>query len=281
MFRPGIYQAPRTTLRHYPLLAAVLTVAALAAGAATFTLPSHPRAVAHHVTANRAARRGPPDFYLDVKRARAGQVRAVLAASVTPTTYTVRPGDTLSQIANREYGHASLWPSLWWVNRREVPNPAALKTGTVLNLSDWHPGKPWLLRAAIAAIPRPPVRHPASLATPASQGGSSPSASSPAPAAPAYSGGSLQGYAQSLFGSQYSCAAAIIERESGWNVYATNPTSGAYGIPQALPGSKMASAGADWATNGDTQLRWMKGYVDSAYGGACAAWSHWQGAGSY
>jgi soluble lytic murein transglycosylase-like protein len=102
-----------------------------------------------------------------------------------------------------------------------------------------------------------------------------PASSAPTPA------GSLQQYAMSIFGSQYSCAAAIIDRESGWNVYAQNPYSGAYGIPQALPGSKMASAGADWATNGDTQLRWMLSYVNGTYGGACAAWSFWQANGSY
>jgi hypothetical protein len=63
-------------------------------------------------------------------------------------------------------------------------------------------------------------------------------------------------------------------RESGWNVYADNPTSDAYGIPQALPGSKMASAGTDWATNPVTQLRWMHGYVNGRYGGFCQALQH-------
>jgi cell wall-associated NlpC family hydrolase len=93
--------------------------------------------------------------------------------------------------------------------------------------------------------------------------------------------GGIQGIAQGIFGSQYSCAANIIQNESGWDPRATNPSSGAYGLPQALPGNKMASAGADWATNPTTQLRWMKSYVDSVYGGACAAWAHWQGAQSY
>jgi hypothetical protein len=82
--------------------------------------------------------------------------------------------------------------------------------------------------------------------------------------------------AQSIFGSQFSCIDALITRESGWRVNATNPSSGAYGLPQALPGSKMASAGADWRTNPVTQLRWMKSYVDGRYGGACGAWNFWQ-----
>jgi len=101
------------------------------------------------------------------------------------------------------------------------------------------------------------------------------------PPPPAPAAGSLQAYAQGLFGSQYSCAASIIAVESGWDVYATNPQSGAYGIPQALPGSKMASAGADWQTDGDTQLRWMQGYVDATYGGACNAWAHEEADGWY
>jgi hypothetical protein len=66
------------------------------------------------------------------------------------------------------------------------------------------------------------------------------------------------------------CLSRLIGRESGWNVYATNPSSGAYGLPQALPGSKMASAGPDWRTNPATQIRWMLGYVRH-YGGSCGA----------
>jgi hypothetical protein len=63
-------------------------------------------------------------------------------------------------------------------------------------------------------------------------------------------------------------------RESGWNKYATNPYSGAYGIPQAVPGSKMASAGPDWRTNATTQIRWGLGYIKSRYGRPRVAWDH-------
>ncbi|MEU0912172.1 hypothetical protein [Streptomyces althioticus] len=88
--------------------------------------------------------------------------------------------------------------------------------------------------------------------------------------------GSPRDIARQIFGSQFSCADALIQKESSWNVQATNPSSGAYGLPQALPGSKMASAGSDWQTNPATQLRWMKSYVDSRYGGICGAWNHSQ-----
>ncbi len=71
---------------------------------------------------------------------------------------------------------------------------------------------------------------------------------------------------------QYACYNAIIMRESKWDPYADNPYSSAYGIPQALPGSKMASFGADWRTNPVTQIRWGLDYVDQRYGTPCSAW---------
>ena len=74
--------------------------------------------------------------------------------------------------------------------------------------------------------------------------------------------------------SEYRCLHALWMRESRWNHVAENPSSGAYGIPQALPGSKMASAGDDWATNPETQIRWGLGYIDARYGSPCAAWEH-------
>jgi hypothetical protein len=70
-------------------------------------------------------------------------------------------------------------------------------------------------------------------------------------------------------------------RESGWNKYAENPYSGAYGIPQALPGSKMASAGNHWRTNATTQIRWGLRYIKSRYGRPRAAWNHSQAYGWY
>lgn len=77
-------------------------------------------------------------------------------------------------------------------------------------------------------------------------------------------------------GSEMSCLDSLWSKESGWQVNADNPTSSAYGIPQALPGSKMASAGADWATNPATQIEWGLGYIEDRYGSPCAAWGHSQ-----
>jgi hypothetical protein len=81
--------------------------------------------------------------------------------------------------------------------------------------------------------------------------------------------------------SQWSCLYDLWERESTWNVYAENAASGAYGIPQSLPGSKMASAGSDWQTNAATQIRWGLGYIKSVYGTPCGAWGHEESSGFY
>ncbi|AXI79233.1 aggregation-promoting factor C-terminal-like domain-containing protein [Peterkaempfera bronchialis] len=89
--------------------------------------------------------------------------------------------------------------------------------------------------------------------------------------------GSVQALARSIVGDgQFQCFSAIVERESGWDYTATNASSGAYGLVQALPGSKMASAGADWRTNPATQIKWGLNYMNSRYGSPCGAWSFWQ-----
>lgn len=79
---------------------------------------------------------------------------------------------------------------------------------------------------------------------------------------------------------EFSCVSSLWGKESGWNVHAANP-SGAYGIPQALPGSKMSTVGADWRDNPATQIAWGLSYIDSTYGTPCAAWSAFQDKGWY
>jgi hypothetical protein len=98
--------------------------------------------------------------------------------------------------------------------------------------------------------------------------------------------GSAQQIALGMLGSygwpsgQFSCLVSLWNRESGWNVTASN-SSGAYGIPQALPADKMASAGPDWQTDAATQIRWGLGYIKSLYGSPCGAWSHEEADGWY
>jgi hypothetical protein len=86
--------------------------------------------------------------------------------------------------------------------------------------------------------------------------------------------------AEGMGNDQYSCLVSLWNRESHWRVDAENP-DGAYGIPQALPGSKMASAGPDWQTNATTQIMWGLGYIKARYGTPCGAWAHSQATGWY
>ena len=81
--------------------------------------------------------------------------------------------------------------------------------------------------------------------------------------------------------SQFSCLNSLWTRESNWLYTATNPSSGAYGIPQSLPASKMASAGVDYRTNPVTQIKWGLGYIKQVYGTPCGAWAHSQSTGWY
>ncbi|HZF87590.1 transglycosylase SLT domain-containing protein [Streptomyces sp.] len=82
--------------------------------------------------------------------------------------------------------------------------------------------------------------------------------------------------AQMVPGDQFQCFSNIVDHESDWNYRAVNPSSGAYGLFQALPGTKMASAGADWQTNPATQIKWGLNYMNERYGSPCGAWSFWQ-----
>jgi len=120
------------------------------------------------------------------------------------------------------------------------------------------------------------------IANPPPATGGSPFVSAGPPPDPA----SAQGIAYSLlsaygFGTdQWGCLDALWNQESGWRYNAEN-ASGAYGIPQALPGSKMASAGPDWQTNPTTQIKWGLGYIQERYGTPCAAWANEQAYGWY
>ncbi|MFB7474460.1 transglycosylase SLT domain-containing protein [Kitasatospora sp. NPDC056184] len=82
--------------------------------------------------------------------------------------------------------------------------------------------------------------------------------------------------AQIVPANQLNSFSQIIAHESSWNVTATNPSSGAYGLAQALPGSKMATHGADWKTNPTTQIRWALDYMNDRYGSPNNAWAFWQ-----
>ncbi|MFF7452464.1 MULTISPECIES: transglycosylase SLT domain-containing protein [unclassified Streptomyces] len=101
--------------------------------------------------------------------------------------------------------------------------------------------------------------------------------SSSFPVQSSYTVDQIQAMARQMVPSgQWTCFSNIVDHESSWNYRAVNASSGAYGLFQALPGSKMSSVGADWQTNPATQIKWGLNYMDSRYGSPCEAWSFWQ-----
>jgi hypothetical protein len=133
---------------------------------------------------------------------------------------------------------------------------------------------------------RPATSAPGS-ATPAGGAASGTPAAGTAPPASPPDAGTAQSIAYKMLPSfgfnaqtQFGCLDDIWSRESGWRYNAEN-ASGAYGIPQALPGSKMASSGSDWLTNPATQINWGLGYIKGRYGTPCGAWAFWEGHGWY
>lgn len=133
-------------------------------------------------------------------------------------------------------------------------------------------------REAYVVEKKPEIKlAPASTST---ESGWAPPAVTPDPgSAQAYAAGAVAARGWSV--GEFDCLVALWSKESGWRVNAHNASSGAYGIPQALPGSKMATAGADWETNPATQIEWGLGYISGRYGTPCGAWAHSQDVGWY
>jgi len=168
----------------------------------------------------------------------AGLAKAAIAVTISlhpaaahqahqaPDHYTVKSGDTLSSIARHEYGSATAWPALWWVNRHKVHNPEMIRVGQRLTLSSWHPHKAWLNRAALAAVPASAPAPPVSAPAPAA--GAAP--------VPASSGGV-----------NWSAVAAC---ESGGN-WSTNTGNGFYGGLQFTEGTWLANGGGQYASSAD------------------------------
>jgi hypothetical protein len=179
-----------------------------------------------------------------------------------------RPGLDASQLGQERAYFASLGASsLALTERRAAERRAAERRA-----------------AARRAARRAAARRAAQLAAPPQAGQQPARGAATAGVAPA---GTPQQIALAMLGSfgwpasEFGCLQSLWNAESGWNPNASNPSSGAYGIPQALPGSKMASAGSDWQSNPATQIRWGLGYIQQVYGSPCAAWSHEQSSGWY
>ncbi|MCZ2822607.1 LysM peptidoglycan-binding domain-containing protein [Modestobacter sp. VKM Ac-2977] len=185
-----------------------------------------------------------------------GSAAAPAAAPAAASgSYVVRAGDTLSKIAA---AHGTTWQSIYSANRDTIgSNPNVLRIGQRLTLGGG---------AAAPAAPAPsrPVQQAASRSADRSTSGDPRSIARTMVAERGWGAG------------EFACLDSLWEKESNWNPLADNPNSSAYGIPQALPGSKMASAGPDWRTNPATQITWGLGYISDRYGTPCAAWAHSQ-----
>jgi hypothetical protein len=202
-------------------------------------------------------------------------VAAVLVAGVTVVAYKMSPNGrgatALSQFMSSLPSSGSI-AALENERQQLIVMNAAAQTFTV----------------AAKPVTVDPASVVAAAAQQASSGGSSSSSSGGgAPVAPPPDPGSAQRIAYDMLpsfgfnqGTQYSCLVSLWNRESGWRWDAEN-ASGAYGIPQSLPGSKMASAGPDWQTNPATQIKWGLGYISSTYGTPCNAWGHEEADGWY
>ncbi|MGH3311560.1 MAG: transglycosylase SLT domain-containing protein [Streptomyces sp.] len=211
-------------------------------------------------------------------------VTSVAAVGVTAIAFTVVPGqkDSGSETAGPEMAAKPV------ALQTAVDSPAAQKVSIDAQTSaaDDRARTAAKAEARKKAQARAEKRHKAAVrakkarqeaerehqrAQAASRSAKRGSSATPAPS------GSPKAIARQLIGdeSQFQCFSNIVEHESGWNVHAQNP-SGAYGLVQALPGSKMASAGPDWRDSATTQIKWGLGYMKDRYGSPCGAWSFWQ-----
>jgi hypothetical protein len=167
----------------------------------------------------------------------AGLLKSLIAVTVTlnpaaahgPGSYTVRPGDTLSQIASRAYGSAAGWPAIWWANRRQVPDPDIITAGERLVLPSSHRVPPWLVRAALAAT-----------------AAVSPAPAAPAGAAPTVPAASAQASSPAPASSDGVNWAAIAACESGGN-WAANTGNGFYGGLQFTEQTWLGYGGGQYA----------------------------------
>jgi len=208
-------------------------------------------------------------------------VAAVLVAGVTVVAYKMSPNGrgatALSQFMSSLPNSGSIAALESERQQLIVMNAAAQTFAVAAKPATVDPAS---VVAAAAAASQQAASGGSSSSSGSSSGGGAPAAPPPDP-------GSAQRIAYDMLpsfgfnqGTQYSCLVSLWNRESGWRWDAEN-ASGAYGIPQSLPGSKMSSAGSDWQTNPATQIRWGLGYISSTYGTPCNAWGHEEADGWY
>ncbi|WP_295573938.1 lytic transglycosylase domain-containing protein [uncultured Microbacterium sp.] len=235
-------------------------------------IPASPREVA--ASASPVARTAPARARWSRRRGVLA-VFAALAVAGFVAAYIGPIGATVSQAEASELDPVSLYASSIEDAQAYVADAA---TGATLDRAG--------VTYTVYVKPKPkPTPTPTPTAEAETRSGSSASTWSPPFVSP--DPGSAQAIAYEMVTArgwgddQFACLVALWKKESGWRVNAYNASSGAYGIPQALPGTKMASAGADWETNPATQISWGLGYIKGRYGTPCGAWDHSQSVGWY
>ncbi|PZE56922.1 hypothetical protein DEJ24_12300 [Curtobacterium sp. MCPF17_001] len=206
--------------------------------------------------------------------ARAEDERASLAADAEAKAATAKAAQQRADaaVASTESHSDELYAQL-----------ATLRDSTAETQRRYEVGQAVAAQAAAqAAAARAAARAAAAAAAaPTSTGGSASAGNAyPSTEGVTVDPAGAQAYARSVLGSygwgddQFGCLVSLWTQESGWRANALNSSSGAYGIPQALPASKLAAAGADWRTNAQTQVNWGLAYIKSSYGTPCGAWGH-------
>lgn len=205
--------------------------------------------------------------------ARAEDERASLAAAAEAKAATAKAAQQRADaaVASTESHSDELYQQL-----------ATLRDSTAETQRRYEVGQAVAAQAAAqaAAAQAAAQAAAAAAAAPAPSGGASSGNDYPSTDGVAVDPAAAQAYARSVLGNygwggdQFGCLVSLWTQESGWRANALNASSGAYGIPQALPASKLAAAGADWRTNQDTQVNWGLAYIKSSYGTPCGAWNH-------
>jgi LysM repeat protein len=236
----------------------------------TAAVPTAPAESPPTTTARTAAPATPP-----VPATPAPPTAPPSTTTTTTTTITLHRGDTLWALARH---HGTTVADLQRLN--QLGHATLIRAGAQLRVPASATRADHTQPAPVRTTTTTKTRtHQATSIHQATASGH-PATSKPArPAAhatPTAGQGAARQAAATVFGPEYGCAANIITRESGWNVHATNPRSGAYGLAQALPGTKMATAGPRWRDDPATQLTWMRTYVTARYGSVCGAWAFWQ-----
>ncbi|GAA1491714.1 coiled-coil domain-containing protein [Curtobacterium herbarum] len=205
--------------------------------------------------------------------ARAEDERASLAAAAEAKAATAKAAQQRADaaVASTESHSDELYKQL-----------ATLRDSTAETQRRYEVGQAVAAQAAAqaAAAQAAAQAAAAAAAAPTPSGGASSGNAYPSTDGVAVDPAAAQAYARSVLGSygwgddQFGCLVSLWTQESGWRANALNSSSGAYGIPQALPASKLAAAGADWRTNAQTQVNWGLAYIKSSYGTPCGAWNH-------